>query len=165
MRRRTWAGLLAVVLVVGMAVLAATEPVPYVTFGPGPTVNVLGKYKKDDIITVSGHKAYQDDGGLHLTTVVPSGPDEKISIPQLVSAWVDPDRDVYPYRAIYPPTATQKSVREESSAQMVSSKDSCGRRGPAGPGHPLQDRGEDLGRHQGRSGRRQAEGRRPGALR
>ena len=125
MRRRTWAGILAVVLVVGMAVLAATEPVPYVTFGPGPTVNVLGKYKKDDIITVSGHKAYQDDGGLHLTTVVPSGPDEKISIPQLVSAWVDPDRDVYPYRAIYPPTATQKSVREESSAEMVSSKDTA----------------------------------------
>ena len=42
-----------------------------------------------------------------------------------MSAWVDPDRDVYPYRAIYPPTATQNSVREESSAQMGSSKDSA----------------------------------------
>jgi PDZ domain-containing protein len=125
MRRRTWAGLLAVVLVLGMAVLAASEPVPYVTFAPGPTVNVLGKFEDKSIITVSGHKSYQDDGGLRLVTVVPSGPDEKISIPQLVSAWVDPDRDVYPYRAIYPPTATRKSVREESSAQMVSSKDSA----------------------------------------
>ena len=81
MRRRTWAGVLGVVLVVGMAVLAATERVPYVTFGPGPTVNVLGKYKKEDIITVSGHKAYKDDGGLHLITVVPSGPETRSAFP------------------------------------------------------------------------------------
>ncbi len=125
MKRRTWAGLLAVVMVLGMTVLAASESVPYVTFAPGPTVNVLDKFEKKDIITVSGHKAYKDDGGLRLVTVVPSGPDEKLSIPQLVSAWVDPDRDVYPYRAIYPPTATRDSVREESSQQMVSSKDSA----------------------------------------
>ena len=105
--------------------MAAREPVPYVTFAPGPTVNVLGKFEDKSIITVSGHKAYKDDGGLRLVTVIPSGPDEKISIPQLVSAWVDPDRDVYPYRAIYPKTATRDSVREESSAQMVSSKDSA----------------------------------------
>jgi Lon-like protease len=125
MKRRTWAGLLAVVLVLGLSVLAASKPVPYATFAPGPTVNVLGKYRDKPIVTVSGHKSYKDDGGLRLVTVYPSGPDEKISIPQLVSAWVDPDRDVYPYRAIYPKTATQDSVREESSAQMVSSKDSA----------------------------------------
>ncbi len=113
------------VLVIGMSVLAASEPVPYVTFSPGPTVNVLDEFEDKSVISVSGHKSYEDNGGLHLTTVVPSGPDEKISIPQLVSAWVDPDQDVYPYRAIYPPTATQDSVREESSAQMVSSKDSA----------------------------------------
>ena len=125
MKRRTWAGLLAVVLVLGLSVVAARESVPYVTFAPGPTVNVLGKFEDKSIVTVSGHKAYKDDGGLRLVTVIPSGPDEKISIPQLVSAWVDPDRDVYPYQAIYPKTATRDSVREESSAQMVSSKDSA----------------------------------------
>ena len=108
------------VLVLGLSVVAARESVPYVTFAPGPTVNVLGKFEDKAIVTVSGHKAYKDDGGLRLVTVIPSGPDEKLSIPQLVSAWVDPDRDVYPYRAIYPKTATRDSVREESSAQMVS---------------------------------------------
>ena len=73
MRRRTWAGLLAVVLMVAMSVQAWREPVPYVTFAPGPTVNVLGKGSKDDIISVSGHRAYRDSGGLRLTTVIPSG--------------------------------------------------------------------------------------------
>ena len=70
------AGLLAVVLVVGLSVVALRQPVPYVTFSPGPTVNVLGKYDKKDIISVSGRESYRDDGGLRLTTVIPSGPDK-----------------------------------------------------------------------------------------
>lgn len=125
MSRRTWAGLLAVVLVLFLGWQAASRPVPYVTFAPGPTVNVLGTYDKQDIITVSEHKSYRDKGGLRLTTVIPSGPKEKISIPQLVLAWIDPDRAVYPYEAIYPPTATRQSVRQESTVQMASSQDSA----------------------------------------
>jgi PDZ domain-containing protein len=123
MRRRTWAGVLALVLVVGLSVQALRQPVPYVTFAPGPTVNVLGKTSKGDIITVSGHKYYRDKGGLRLVTVVPSGPDSKVSIPQLVTAWLDPDRSVYPRQAIYPKAATQQSVKQESTQQMSSSQD------------------------------------------
>jgi len=37
--RRTWASILAVVLVVGLSVVAARKSVPYVTFSPGPTAN------------------------------------------------------------------------------------------------------------------------------
>jgi PDZ domain-containing protein len=125
MSRRTWAGLLAVALVFVMSVQAARRDVPYVTFSPGPTVNVLGESGDEDIISVSGRTTYRDDGGLRLTTVIPSGPEDKVSIPQLVSAWIDPDRAVYPYRAIYPTEATRDSVREQSSVQMVSSQDNA----------------------------------------
>ncbi len=128
MRRRTWAGLVAVVLLVGLSVAAYRKPVPYVTFSPGPTVNVLGTYEKKDIISVSGRKSYRDNGGLRLTTVVPSGPDkvkDKVSIPQLVIAWLDPDQSVYPRAAIYPESATKKSVEKASSDQMVSSQDAA----------------------------------------
>ncbi len=124
--RGTKAGLLAVVLVVVLSAIALRQPVPYVTFSPGPTVNVLGKYEKKDIISVSGRASYRDDGGLRLTTVIPSGPDkskDKVSIPQVIRAWLDPDTAVYPREAIYPDTATKESVREESTAQMDSSQD------------------------------------------
>lgn len=126
MKRATWAGLLAVVMVVGMSVLALREPVPYVTFSPGPTVDVLGKYEKKDIISVSGRQSYRHGGSLRLTTVIPSGPDkvrDKVNLLQLVTAWLDPDRSVYPRAAIYPETATKQSVRQESIAQMTSSQD------------------------------------------
>jgi Lon-like protease len=123
MRRRTWAGLLALLLVIGLSVQAIRQPVPYVTFAPGPTVNVLGKNGKSDIITVTGHTEYRDKGGLRLVTVVPSGPADKVNLPQLISAWMDPDRAVYPREAIYPKTATQQSVKQESTQQMASSQD------------------------------------------
>ncbi len=126
MKRATWAGPVAVVLVIGLSYFALEKPVPYVTFSPGPTVNVLGKYDKKDIITVSGRQDYRDDGGLRLTTVIPSGPDkveDKVSVLELVTAWLDPDRSVYPRAAIYPETATKQSVKQESTAQMTSSQD------------------------------------------
>ena len=125
MRRRTWAILLAAVLVVGLSVVAYREPVPYVTFSPGPTVNVLGEFDKKAIISVSGHESYRDKGGLRLTTIVPSGPSDKINLLTMVAAWADPDRSVYPYRAIYAKQDTRASVREQSSEQMVSSQDNA----------------------------------------
>ena len=125
MNRRTWAGLLAFALVIGLAVVAALKPVPYVTFAPGPTVNVLGKYDKHDIIQVSDHQSYRDKGGLRLTTVIPSGPDSKVSILGLITAWIDPNRSVYPYDSVYQPQDTRASVRDESGAQMTSSQDNA----------------------------------------
>lgn len=123
--RRTWAALLAVVLLLVLVVAAARQPVPYVTFSPGPTVNVLGEYDDKDIITVDGRKSYRDDGALRLTTIVPSGPSQKVSIPDLLTAWLDPDRAVYPYDSLYGEEDTRESVREQSAAQMASSQDNA----------------------------------------
>ncbi len=125
MSRRSWASLLAVVLAVGLSVVAARKPVPYVTFAPGPTINVLGHVGKKDIITVAGHPEYRDEGALRLTTVVPSGPSGKVSIPTMVFAWLDPDRAVYPYDSLYGKADTQQSVQQQSAAQMASSQDNA----------------------------------------
>jgi PDZ domain-containing protein len=106
-------------------VVAASRPVPYVTFSPSLTVNVLGTNGKQDIISVEGRRAYRDKGALRLTTVLPSGPDHKVSIPEMVFAWIDPDRSVYPYDYIYGKEDTRESVREQSVAQMASSQDNA----------------------------------------
>lgn len=125
MSRRTWASLLAVVLVVGLSVVAARKSVPYVTFSPGPTVNVLGSFDDKSIIRVTGHEVYRDKGALRLTTIVPTGPSEKVSIPQMVLAWIDPDRAVYPRRTLYGNKDTRQSVQQQSAAQMASSQDNA----------------------------------------
>jgi Lon-like protease len=125
MSRRTWASLLAVVLVVGLSVVAARKSVPYVTFSPGPTVNVLGSYNDKSIIQVTGHREYRDKGALRLTTIIPTGPSDKVSIPQMVLAWIDPDRAVYPRSTLYGTKDTRQSVQQQSAAQMASSQDNA----------------------------------------
>lgn len=125
LNRRSWAALLAAVLVVALGVVALREPVPYVTFAPGPTVNVLGSFADKPVITVSGRRAYSDKGALRLLTVEPSGPDQKVGLPELIWAWADPTRSVYPYEAIYQRQDTQKTVQQQSGVQMASSQDNA----------------------------------------
>ena len=126
--RRTWAGILALVLAVGFAALALRAPVPYATFSPGPTLNVLGKTGQspsEDIIEVKGHPTYDDGGALRLVTVILSQPRQKIGLPTLLHAWLDRDVAVYPYSAIYPPEATQKTEKQQGTVQMTSSQDNA----------------------------------------
>jgi Lon-like protease len=125
MSRRTVAGLLALGLLVALGIVAARTPVDYVTFRPGPTMNVLGKYAGKTIVTVSGHEAYRDDGALRMVTVYPSGPDDNISLLNLVYGWVDPDIAVLPKDAVYEPDETDDSAHEESAVEMSSSQDNA----------------------------------------
>ncbi len=122
MKRRTVAAIVAALLVVGLTVVVVLRPVPYVTFAPGPTVNVLGTYDKQPIIEVTGHPSYRDKGGLRLLTVIPSGPEDRVSLAQMVLAWADPDKSVYPYKAIYGSGDTQKAVHQQSTVQMDTSQ-------------------------------------------
>jgi PDZ domain-containing protein len=125
MSRRTVAGLLALGLLVALGIVAARTPVDYVTFRPGPTMNVLGKYDGKTIVTVSGHPAYRDDGGLRMVTVYPSGPDDNISLLNMVYGWIDPDIAVLPKDAVYEPNETDDTAQQESAVEMSSSQDNA----------------------------------------
>lgn len=125
MSRRTVAGLLALGLLVALGIVAARTPVDYVTFRPGPTMNVLGKYAGKTIVTVTGHEAYRDDGALRMVTVYPSGPKDNISLLNLVYGWIDPDIAVLPKDAVYKPDETDDSAKQESAVEMSSSQDNA----------------------------------------
>ncbi|MCW2856948.1 MAG: putative secreted protein [Marmoricola sp.] len=123
MSRRSLASLIA--LSVGFVLLAVTlvRPTPYVTFLPGPTINVLGTFDGKKILDVSGHAVYPDTGGLRMVTVYPSGPDEKISFVVAMQRWIDPQTAVLPRAAVYQPASTAKSVQQQSAVEMTSSQD------------------------------------------
>jgi PDZ domain-containing protein len=123
MSRRTAAGLLAVVLAGVFVVLAARQPVHYVTFRPGPTLNVLGQYDGKPIIKVSGHPVYRDKGGLRMVTVYAGGPGDEIDLVRMVQGWIDPDIAVIP-SSIYT-GQTDETVHQQSAEQMASSQDNA----------------------------------------
>ena len=68
MARGTVSGIIAACLLVALVIVAAVLPVPYVTFSPGPTVDVLADFDGEEIVEISGAKTYRDDGALRLAT-------------------------------------------------------------------------------------------------
>src|SRR6476620_12473099 len=125
MTQRTLAGLLAAPLLIVLWVAAATEPLPFVTYEPGLTVDVLAEAQGHEIIQVQGHKTYRDDGELRMTTVYVSQPDAKVTLAELMHDWISPSDAVYPYKAVYQPGETTDQNRQQGAVEMVSSQDSA----------------------------------------
>jgi PDZ domain-containing protein len=125
MSRRVVAGLLALGLIVVGAVLGMTANAPFVSFRPGPTVNVLGPNGDKQIISVTGHKTYRDDGALRLVTVYVTQPADKIGLFSALLGWADPDTAVLPYDAVYHEAVSNKCSQQQSAEQMTSSQDNA----------------------------------------
>lgn len=125
MSQRTRAGLLALCLLAVLWGTAAFVPLPYVTYYPGPTVDILGESDGDETVQVSGHRAYYDDGELRMTTVYVSQPEEHVTLPELLRAYFDPDAAVWPRSSIYAPDETDESSDRESAVAMASSQDTA----------------------------------------
>ena len=116
------AGGLALVLTVAAVVVK----VPYVTFEPGPTINVLGPFDGKQIVDVTGHRVYRDKGSLRMVTIVPrGGPGDRRNLLEVLIGWADPNVAVLPYDAVYKKAKTSKQVQQESAAQMSSSQDAA----------------------------------------
>jgi Lon-like protease len=125
MTQRTLAGLLAVPLLIGLWTAAATEPLPYVTYEPGLTVDVLAETKGEEIVQVQGHETYRDAGELRMTTVYVSQPDARVNLFELMHGWVSREDSVYPYKSVYRPDETVEDNRREGAVEMVSSQDAA----------------------------------------
>ncbi len=125
MTQRTLAGILAVPLLVALWAVALTSGLPYVTYQPGVTVDVLGSDDGKEIVQVSGHKTYRDKGQLRMTTVYVTRPQSTVNVFEATSAWLSRDDAVIPYDAVYAPDETQEDSKTESAVAMVSSQDSA----------------------------------------
>lgn len=125
MSQRTTAALLALPALIVLLFIVATQPLPYVTYRPGPTVDILAENDGEEVVQVSGHEAYYDDGQLRLTTIYVDQPQDHVGLDQLMKAWLDPDEAVYPRDAVYAPDETDESNDAASAVQMVSSQDAA----------------------------------------
>ena len=123
MSQRTLAGIIAVPLLLALWVAALWLPLPYVTYAPGLTVDVLGQERDQEIIQVSGHQTFRDDGELRMTTVYVTQPGARVSLLQVMQAWISDEDAVYPYDSVYAPDESAQDADLESAVQMVSSQD------------------------------------------
>lgn len=125
MSQRVYAALLAGPLLGALVLAASLLPLPYVTFEPGITVDVLGEQDGEEIIQVEGQRTYRDDGQLRMTTVYVTQPGGRLTLFEAMGAWLSEERAIYPYDAIYGPEETAEDSRRESAVEMVSSQDAA----------------------------------------
>lgn len=129
MQSRTLALIVGIGALVVVWVAALLIPVPYVIYRPGVTVNVLGTAEggnsDEPIIEIDGHKFYEDDGQLRMTTVFVTQPEGRVNIFEAMWAWISDEQAVLPHDQVYPPGLTTDESRRESAIEMVSSQDAA----------------------------------------
>lgn len=123
MKQRLVAAVVAVPLLLLLFAAAAFVPLPFATYGPGLTVNVLAEEDGEEIVQVSGHRSFHDDGELRMTTVYVSLPGADKGLLDLIGTWLDPDKAVYPYDAVYEKNETVEQSRISGAIDMVTSQD------------------------------------------
>lgn len=123
MSRRTVAWLVAVPLLFLLWGLAALQPLPFVTYSPGVTVDLLDTSGKKPVIEVEGHEVFRDEGQMRLTTIYVSGPEQRVGLFDVLRSWWNDDDAIYPRATVYPEGTTKEQDRAQSQAMMISSQD------------------------------------------
>ncbi len=125
MTQRTWAAALAVPLFVALGFVLALTGLPFVTFVPGPSINLLGDNGDKPILGVRGHQVYRDDGQLRMTTVSVTERDATLDLFTLMKTWFSREDAVYPFSAQYPSGGSQKEDAQEGQVEMKTSQESA----------------------------------------
>jgi Lon-like protease len=121
--RRTTTLLVTSVLIIALAAIGLTLPVPFVALQPGPTTNTLGKVGPKQLITITGlTKTYPVTGELLLTTV---SEQPSLSLFSAVGLWLSPHNAVVPEELINPTGSSQEQQNKQGQADMVASQENA----------------------------------------
>ncbi|MGW7354497.1 S16 family serine protease [Streptomyces sp. NPDC054784] len=121
-RRRTLAA--CAVPVVALLAVAAAAPLPFSVAQPGLTANVVGDYRDEPVIAITGgERVRETEGELLMTTIAATAPDASVRLKDVVRDWFAEDRAVMPRDSVYPVGDNPAEVREHNAAEMRESQD------------------------------------------
>ncbi|MFD3313764.1 S16 family serine protease [Streptomyces sp. NPDC058694] len=109
--------------VVGLLATAVFAPLPFSVAQPGMTANVLGENKGDPVITITGADSRETRGQLRMTTIEATGPDQDVSLGDVLDGWFRTDQAVMPRDSVYPSGDTVKEIEEHNAEEMKKSQD------------------------------------------
>lgn len=118
---------LSAVLVLALLLTAALAPLPFSVAYPGMTANVLGSNKGKPVITISGAEVRRTSGQLRMTSIVATGPDAPVHLPDVIKGWFRTNEAVMPREAVYPVGDSTEEIAEHNAAQMRESQDTATR--------------------------------------
>lgn len=122
MTKQTWTAAVSALLFVVCAAVIAMVQVPFVSYSPGISVDLLSQRDGRAVVGVVGAPTHPTSGELRLTTVSVTRADAGISLPEALVAWWSPDREVFPREAIYPAGTNVADVRARDAELMESAQ-------------------------------------------
>ncbi|MGV8908418.1 MAG: PDZ domain-containing protein [Propionicimonas sp.] len=123
MTKQTWTATVSAVLFVVLAAVIALVPVPYVTWSPGATYDLLAPQAAgDSAIRIVGAETFPTTGQLRMTTVSVTSPSSTLSLPEVLFSYWLPSRQVLPRNAIYRPGEDAPRITQEESQLMDESQ-------------------------------------------
>jgi len=123
MSRRSLTLLIAAIATVAAIAVSVLVPVPYVILGPGPTLNTLGSYSGQPLISISGHPTHPTSGHLNMVTVgEEGGPGVNLNIYQALQAWLNSSEAVVPESELYPPGQSAQETQQQDTEEMTGSQ-------------------------------------------
>jgi Lon-like protease len=120
--RQTWTAFVSAALFVGLSVLLAVMPVPFVSWSPGGTENTLGAVKGQPIISIDGIATYRTTGELDLTIVSGTAANSRLTLLEALASFWLPNRDTLPRDTVFPPGRTADEVERAETEMMDSSQ-------------------------------------------
>ncbi|MFE9649774.1 S16 family serine protease [Streptomyces sp. NPDC006365] len=111
--------------VVALLAVTAFVPLPFAVAQPGMTADVLGENRGEPVITISGTETHRTRGQLRMTTIVATGPDADVRLPDVIDGWFDTDRAVMPRDSVYPSGDTVKEIEEHNAREMRESQNTA----------------------------------------
>lgn len=126
MLRRATTLVAALVLLVVLAVGGMFLPVPYLVASPGLTLDTVGELDDQPVIRIEGAESYTHEGSLSMVTVqYTGGPNSRMDLLTVLTAWLSPSKAVLPEEALFPPDRTPEEVSETQAFQMEDSQTSA----------------------------------------
>ncbi|MFJ6792382.1 S16 family serine protease [Streptomyces angustmyceticus] len=125
MSSRTRALAVCSALVLALVLTALLAPLPFAVAYPGMTANVLGDDKGKPVITITGAGTRRTSGQLRMTSIVATGPDASVHLPDIIEGWFRTDEAVMPREAVYPVGNNTEEIAEHNAKQMEQSQDTA----------------------------------------
>lgn len=115
----------AAVLFVALSVAIALIPVPFVSWSPGATLDVLSTQNDKDVIRIEGIPSEPASGKLLLTTVAVTKADAKITLPQALMSLAKSDSTILPRAFVYSDIYSAEQIQKAERQQMADSQDAA----------------------------------------
>ncbi|MDT0307844.1 S16 family serine protease [Streptomyces sp. DSM 44917] len=103
--------------------VAALAPLPFSVTRPGMTADVLGAYRGETVITVTGAEVRRPEGELRMTTINATSPEATVRMADVLTGWLADDEAVMPREAVYPVGDTPEEINRHNAGQMRESQE------------------------------------------